>query len=216
MSNPTLLQKLPTHHHKFFLVFDSKEAETLPDNNGCDHRIELTRSEEKFRMGPIYQLSQKEEKLLIQYLDKMIKEGKIQLSSSTVGSPILFIPKLNGNGSRLCVDSRYFNDYTPKDNTPLPIMVELHNWLARADYITRIYMKSRFHLLRMALGNEKFTSLRTKCGLYEYMVMPFGLMNTPATFQPDIIRIFWPLLGIQLVLDSKIHINGDKGMAVEA
>jgi hypothetical protein len=47
-------------------------------------------------MGPIYQLSREEEKLLVKDLDTMIKEGKIRPSSSTVGSPILFVPKPNG------------------------------------------------------------------------------------------------------------------------
>jgi len=55
-------------------------------------------------MGPIYQLSLEEEKLLLKYLDKMIEEGKIGPLSSSVGRPILFLPKPNGKGSRLCVD----------------------------------------------------------------------------------------------------------------
>lgn len=59
------------------LLFDAEESEKSPDNQGCDHRMELLGSEDKLRMGPIYQLSQEEEKQLIQYLDEMIKEGKI-------------------------------------------------------------------------------------------------------------------------------------------
>jgi len=125
MSNPSIAQKLPEHYHKFRVLFDPKEAEKLPDNKGCDHRIEILGTEEKLRMGPIYQLSLEEEMMLVKYLNTMIKEGKIRPSSSTVGSPILFVPKPNGRGLRLCIDYRHLNDYTKKDKTPLPIMEEL-------------------------------------------------------------------------------------------
>jgi len=76
-------------------------------------------------MGPIFQLSLEEEKLLVKYLDTMIKEGKIRPSSGTVVSPILFVPKPNRHGLRHCIDYRHLNDYTKKDKTPLPIMEEL-------------------------------------------------------------------------------------------
>lgn len=66
-------------------------------------------------MGPTYQLSQAGEKILVQYLDTMINEGKIRLSNTTVGSPILFIPKPHGRGLRLSIDYRHLNDYTKKD-----------------------------------------------------------------------------------------------------
>jgi len=62
MSNPSIAQILPEHYHKLLLLFDPKEAEKLPDNTGCDHRFELLGSEDKLRMGPIYQLSLEEEK----------------------------------------------------------------------------------------------------------------------------------------------------------
>jgi len=164
MSNPSVLQKIPPQYHKFLRLFDLERAEKLPDNTGCNDRIELLGSEDKLRMGPIYQLSQEEEKLLIQHLEEMIKEGKIRPSSSTVGSPILFVSKSNGNGLRLCLDYRHLNNYTKQDRTPLPIMEELQGRSREATHITKVDLKSGVYLIRMALGYEKFMAFRTKFG----------------------------------------------------
>jgi len=71
-TSSSMLEKLPKCYHKYLLLFDLEHAEKLPDNRGCDHRIELITSEDKLRMGPIYQLSQEEEKILVEYLEKMI------------------------------------------------------------------------------------------------------------------------------------------------
>jgi hypothetical protein len=98
-------------------------------------------------MGPIYQLSQAEEKLLVKYLDTMIKEGKIRPSSRTVGSPILFVPKPNGRSLRLCIDYRHLNGYTKKDKTPLPIMEDLSARLKGATHITNVDLKLGFYLI---------------------------------------------------------------------
>lgn len=103
-ATPSMLGRLPRQYHKFLLLFNPEYAEKLPHSRGYDHRIERTTSEDKLRMGPIYQLSQEEEKILVQYLEKMIKEKKIRPSSGSVGSPVLFIPKPNGKGLRWCVD----------------------------------------------------------------------------------------------------------------
>ena len=91
------------------MLFDPIESEKLPDNKCCDYRIELKSSEDQLQMGPTYQLSLEEDKILMKYLEKIIKEEKIRQSSSAVGSPILFVPKLNGKELRLCVDYRHLN-----------------------------------------------------------------------------------------------------------
>jgi len=103
-----------------------------------------------------------------------------------------------------------------KDQTPLPIMDELSRKICDADFITKIDMKAGFHLLRMALGHEKFTAFRTRFGLYKYMVMPFGLTNEPSTFQQEISRIHRLLLGMELAINTKQDIDTDGGMVLVA
>jgi hypothetical protein len=86
-------------------------------------------------------------------------------------------------GLQLCFNDRHLNDHTKKDQTPLPIINELSRMMGGCDYIAIIDMKVGFHLMRMAMCLDKFRAFRTKFGLYEYMVMPFRLTNTPVTFQ---------------------------------
>jgi hypothetical protein len=91
-------------------------------------------------------------------------------------------------------------------------MDELSRKMRDCNFITKIDMKAGFHLMRMAMGQEKFMAFRTKFGQYEYMVMPFGLTNAQASFQREINRILQPLLGMELVIDMKVAIDHDGGM----
>jgi hypothetical protein len=68
----------------------------------------------------------------------------------------------------------------------------------------------------MGLGHETYTAFRTKFGLYEYLVMPFALRTAPATFQRENNRILRPLLGLELVIKTDVHIDEDEGMVVVA
>jgi len=82
-----MIGRLPIQNHKVLFLYDPEHAERLPDNRGCDHQIELITLDDKLRMGCIYQLSLEEERILVQYLRKMIKEKNIPPCSSSVGSP---------------------------------------------------------------------------------------------------------------------------------
>jgi hypothetical protein len=93
----------------------------LPEKKASDYPIELKTAEKNLKMGPIYHSALQEEQLLNEYLDKMIRKGKVRPSTSPIGSPILFVPKPHGNGSRLCVDYQHFNQNRVKDETPLPV-----------------------------------------------------------------------------------------------
>jgi len=136
-STLSMLDWLPKQYHKFLLLIDPEHAEKFADTRGCNHRIDLITCGNRPRMEPIYQLPKEEEKILIKFLEKMIKEKKIRPSSRSVGSVILFMPKPNGNRLWLCVDYRHLDGHTKKDKTHLPIMDELSRKMRDCDIITK-------------------------------------------------------------------------------
>jgi hypothetical protein len=132
-----LRELLPEQYHKYLLLFAPEQSEKLPEHRPYDHAINLTpRTEPKW--GPVYRLSREEFEALKEYIAKMIKEGKIRPLSSPAGSPVLFVSKPGGRRLRLCVDYRDLNKITIKDCTPLPIMDQLAEQVARADWFTKL------------------------------------------------------------------------------
>src|SRR5437762_8606199 len=97
--------------------------------------------------------------------------------------PILFVPKGNDGDLRLCVDYRGLNSVTIKNRYPLPLVGEIMDRLSKAKVFTKLDLRNAYYRIRIREGDEWKTAFRTRYGHFEYMVMPFGLANAPATFQ---------------------------------
>jgi hypothetical protein len=83
---------------------------------------------------------------------------------------------------RLCVDYWGLNAMIVKDHTPLPLIGEALDRLANAKIYTKLDVKDAYHNLWIAEGDEWKMAFQTTYGLYKYLVMPFSLTNTPASF----------------------------------
>lgn len=172
---------LPSEYHEYLDVFSRQAAEELPPHRASDHRIRLTEGSSP-PYGPLYGMSQTELLVLKNYLDENLKKNFIRPSSSPAASPVLFVKK-PGGGLRFCVDYRGLNAITVKNRYPLPLIRETLDHITKARYFTKLDVIAAFNKLRMAEGDEWLTAFRTRYGLYEYLVMPFGLCNAPSSFQ---------------------------------
>jgi hypothetical protein len=151
--------------------------------------------------GWCYILSEKESEVLHDWLTDMLEISKIRGTKSPAGLPILFIPKAHGRGLRLCVDYRGLNKITIANHYPLAIMSGLQDCVSGIWIFTKLDLKNGYHLILVKKGYEWKTTIRYQYGLYEFMVMRFGLTNAPATYQDMINHILKQLLNKGVVVD---------------
>ncbi|KAK3506886.1 hypothetical protein QTP70_030924 [Hemibagrus guttatus] len=136
-------------------VFCPKEASKLPPHRPWDCTIDLIHGEPVPR-GKIYSLSIPEEKAMEEYINEALSKGYIRPSTSPAASSFFFMAKKDG-GLRPCIDCRALNQITIKFST--------------------------YNLIRICEGDEWKTAFVTPTGHYEYLVMPYGLVNALSIFQ---------------------------------
>jgi hypothetical protein len=94
---------------------------------------------------------------------------------------VLFVEKKDGT-KRMCIGYIALNEITIKNEYPLPRIEDLFDHLRGASLFSKIDLRSSYHHLRIWPCIVPKTAFSTKYGLYEFIVMSFGLTNVPAFF----------------------------------
>ena len=110
-----------------------------------------------------------------------------------MASPFFFVKKKDGS-LRPVQDYRRLNNITVKNRYPLPLISELVNQLHGARYFTKLDVHWGYNNVRIKEGDEWKAAFHTNRGLFELLVMFFGLTNSPATFQTMMNDIFHDLI----------------------
>jgi hypothetical protein len=163
----------------------------MPPDRDIEFAIELQLGTTPISKRP-YRMPPAELAELMKQLQELLDKGFIHPSTSPWGCPALFVKKYES--LRLCIDYRPLNAVTIKNKYPLPRIDVLFDQLVGAKVFSNIDLRSSYHQIKIRASDIPKTAFSTRYGLYEYLVMSFGLTNAPAYFMYLMNSVFMPVL----------------------
>ncbi|CAF1349706.1 unnamed protein product [Adineta steineri] len=140
---------------------------------------------------PPYRKSTKDQEVLTNETQKLLKNDLIEHSTSPWSSPVVLVKKKDGT-TRFCVDYRRLNQITTKDAFPLPRIDDIYDQLTKTKYFTKLDFKAGYFQVPLDEADRPKTAFSTRDGHYQFKVLPQGLTNGPPTFQRIVNQILGP------------------------
>jgi hypothetical protein len=176
-----------------FLDMFLDELPGLPPDRDVEFAIELIPGTPPISRRP-YQMPPNELAELKKQLQDLLNKGLIHPSSSEWACPALFVKKKKDNSLWMCVDYWPLNAVTIKNKYPLPQIDILFDQLSKAKVFSKIDLRSGCHQIKIRPQDIPKTAFSTRYGLYEYLVMSFGLTNASTYFMYLMNSVFMPEL----------------------
>jgi hypothetical protein len=207
----TFEELVPEEFRNFADVFSKEASERMPIRKEYDHTIDIEPGKDP-GYSKIYPVSPNEQYAVDEYLEENLAKGYIRPSHSNTAAPTFFVKKKDGK-LRFVVDYRKLNAITKKDRYPLPLTTHLLDKLTNSKVFTTLDLRWGYNNIRLREGDETKAAFVTNRGLYEPLVMTFGLCNAPATFQRMMNDLFKDLINVCVVIyldDIMIFSNNRK------
>jgi len=172
---------VPEKFHEWIKVFGKKQSERMPTRKLWDHTIDM---KEGFvlRKGKVYPLSREEREEVREFVKEQLRKGYIWPSKSPQTALVFFVGKKDGK-KRMVQDYRYLNEWTVKNNYPLPLISDVLENIGTKKVFTKMDLRWGYNNVKIKEGDEWKAAFTMPEGLFEPTVMFFGLTNSPATFQ---------------------------------
>ena len=181
--------ELPEVYTEYRMVFEKEAFEWMLEHKPWDHTIDL-KPDFISKDCKVYPLSLEEQKEQDKFLEENLRKEYIRLLKSLMASPFFFVSKKDSKTLRPCQDYRRLNEGTIKNVYPLPRVDELLDKLKGAKYFTKLDLWWGYNNVRIKIGDKWKATFKMNKGLFERLVMFFGLCNSPATFQNMMNDIF--------------------------
>ena len=201
----TKLSHLPSVQRKELAEVITQYREVFPDvpskTNLIEHDVDVGDSA-PIKQHP-YRVSPMKKELLDKEVQYMLKNDIIEESQSNWSSPCILVPKHDG-GFRFCTDFRKVNDKTKSDSFPIHRIADCIDQIGNAKFVSTFDMLKGYWQVPLTQRAREISAFVTPSGLYQYKVMPFGMKNSPATFQRMVNKLVRDIDGCEGYIDDVV------------
>ena len=180
------LRTLLSNHHRAFSINAGERGETSLV------QMEVDTGDAVHKRQPVRRMPFAVRQEVANQLRDMQQSGVIRSSSGPWASPVVMVRKKDGS-HRFCIDYRHLNSVTKPDLYPLPRIDDLLDQLGNSRFFSTLDLASGYWQVRVHPESVEKTAFITPQGLFQFRVMPFGLMNAPSMFQRLLHRVLMGL-----------------------